>query len=146
MKVWMDAWQLTCCGEPFSVGYEVEWRLNPVSPDERSFFAGPLGDEVASSITHSENHHSGDRVAPETTRGRVDSITAVYWRVGPRPGENPRVPNILYPLGGSALLEERDSTNGGERPRRSRSRLNLWPKRFKHTTFAGYIVDLTPLD
>jgi len=144
MKVWMDAWQLTCCGEPFAVGSEVEWRVNPVSPDTRTFFAGPLGDEVASSITHFENHHSGDRIAPETTRGRVDSITAVYWRVEPHPGESSLAPNALYPVGGSALLEERDSTNGRERPRRSRFRVNLWQKRFDDMTFAGYIVDLAP--
>jgi hypothetical protein len=88
VRVWIEAWQACCCGDPFSVGSEVAWRLNPVSADERSWFAEPLGDGIAASITHCENHHSGaGRVSPDLTRGRVESITAVYWSVGPRPGK-----------------------------------------------------------
>ena len=136
VRVWIDGWQACCCGEPFSVGSDVEWRLNPVSADERSWFAEPLGDDIAASITHCENHHSGaGRVSPDLTRGRVESITAVYWSVGPRPGKDKRHPdNALYPVVGSALLEERDTGTGSE------------PKPFKDASFPGYIVELTPLD
>jgi hypothetical protein len=131
VRVWFDAWQWQCCGEPFDVGSEVEWRLNPVSADARSFFAERLGDAIAASITHSENHHSGAPVAPVPTRGRVESITAVYWRVAESADRDPRNPQALWPVVGSARLE--DAACGGN------------SRKAADEHFPGYIVDLTPL-
>ena len=27
LLVWVDAWQMQCCGDPFAVGSSVEWTL-----------------------------------------------------------------------------------------------------------------------
>ncbi len=33
MTVWVDSWQMRCCGEPFRVGSQVAWTLSGADPD-----------------------------------------------------------------------------------------------------------------
>ena len=121
------------CGEPFTVGGEVEWGLTPVSADARSFLAEPLGTEIVDQLTHFETHHEGasNQTQAALTRGRVESIQAVYWQRAPRSGGDPR---IVYPVAGAALLKTRETANGWE-PDDDRDELG----------FEGYIVELSPL-
>jgi hypothetical protein len=133
VKIWTDAWEWQCCGEPFTVGAEVEWGLTPVSADARSFLAEPLGTEIVDQLTHFETHHEGasDQTQAALTHGRVESIQAVYWQRAPRSGGDPRV---VYPVAGTALLKMRETANGWE-PDNDRDKLG----------FEGYIVELSPL-
>ena len=102
MRVWLEDWEWQCCGEPFGIGSEVEWGLTQLSPLDRSYLVEPLGDQAVERITHCETHHeTDDDVQPVPTRGRVQSITAVYWRLAPRPSEDPRT---HHPVAGSAVL------------------------------------------
>jgi hypothetical protein len=132
VRVWLEDWEWKCCGEPFALGAKVEWGLLPVSDDSRAYLGEPLGAEVVGGITHCETHHEGDDDEPPVpTRGRVESITAAYWYVAPRPGGDQRV---HYPVAGSAILEERDKADGWE------------PEIEGGPRFEGYIVELAPLD
>jgi hypothetical protein len=130
VKIWTEAWEWQCCGEPFAVGTDVEWELTPVEADGRTFLAKPLGTEIADQLTHYEGHHPSavDNAQP-LTRGRVESIQAVYWQLAPRPSGNPVV---VYPVPGTALLKARETANGRE-------------TEDDKLDFVGYIVDLSPL-
>ncbi len=57
LTVWMDAWQLQCCGQPFNVGSTIDWTL--AAPSDREFLASVLGDDLAGTVTHHEEHHGG---------------------------------------------------------------------------------------
>jgi len=129
VNVWVEHWELQCCGDPFAVGDEVEWGLVPASPDD--VLTDGLGAETAALVTHYETHHQSpdDEPQPVPTRGRVKSITAAYWRVGPRPGGSERA---LYPVPGTAVLEDRERADG-------------WEPKLETLVFEGYIVELTPV-
>ncbi len=131
MRVWLENWEWQCCGEPFALGSEVLWDLVPADDEFRSWLGTPLGAAVVGSITHYETHHgNGKDVNPTSTRGRVDSIDAVYWQLAPRPGGDPRV---LYPVAGTGALESRERADGRE------------PETDGGPSFGGYIVDFMPL-
>jgi hypothetical protein len=84
VKVWLTAWEWQCCGEDFSVGSEVEWDVFPLQHDERMYDLEPLGAELLDSITHTtspdEHITAKERQRAVRTRGRVESLSAVYFR------------------------------------------------------------------
>jgi hypothetical protein len=133
MKVWIENWEWQCCGEPFAVGSFVRWGLVPSTEESRTFLAGPLGEELSAAITHYETHHeqADDPLQPLPTRGRVESIQAVYWMRAPRSGENPRA---LWPVEGTAELRSRDQADGWE------------PESEDGPSFEGYIVELAAME
>lgn len=57
LRVWVEAWQIQCCGDAFEVGSKVEWTLCEQS--DRDWLTSVLGDEFAREITYSEEHHGG---------------------------------------------------------------------------------------
>jgi hypothetical protein len=119
----MAAWQMECCGEPYAVGDEVEWALDD-DPD-RDWLEAALGAELASQVTHEEEHH---RDLPEGTtpaKGTVRAIRCAYGRYAPTPADQ----RVLYPVPGSAELTAVARVDGTEA---SGSPLN----------FNGYLVDL----
>jgi hypothetical protein len=82
MTVWVDRWQLDCCGEPFLVGSRVSWALWYGRDFE--WLADVLGPEVTINVDASEEHHgSGERAA--RTTGTVSRIIQVHCRYGPHP-------------------------------------------------------------
>src|SRR5947207_2519621 len=94
---------LRCCPTPGvgPDGHEVEWGLRPLSAEARAFLAEPLGTQIAEQLTHGETHHEGADDEPTVpTRGRIESIQAVHWRVAPRSRSKPRV---LYPVAGTGV-------------------------------------------
>ncbi|MFI7636200.1 DUF6578 domain-containing protein [Nonomuraea sp. NPDC049400] len=104
MTVWMDAWQMQCCGEKFRVGSTVEWTLGPAGQD---WLASVLG-EAAAEVDAREEHHGG--VSKETlgTRGQVQSITAVHCRYAPTPGADS---GTRYPVKGTQVLTAVESAD-----------------------------------
>ena len=138
--MWSDSWEWACCGQPFSVGSVVDWGLTPVPVGERAFLSGPLGPEIAGGITHCETHHAyGDPLEePVVVRGRILSITAVYWRRSLRPGDER---HAMYPVAGTAVLEPRLTGGGGGEPESEGGP----PEGNGGPGFEGYIVDLIPL-
>ena len=118
-RVWVDGWQLECCGTPFAVGSQVSSMLKPV---DREFLGPVLGHAEVALINDAEEHH-GDAVDDPPVAGVVRSIQAVFCFYELRDGANFRTPVV-----GSGVIierpaaEARDEYDGGR-------------------TFLGYIVD-----
>jgi uncharacterized protein DUF6578 len=95
--VWVDDWQLDCCGDSFAVGDVVNWTVI----DE----PGPtvLIDGFGADPPHvdcAEEHHGGVPEGTPPIRGVVKSIRAVHSRTAPSKGHS-RV-NEVVP--GSAIV------------------------------------------
>ena len=56
LTVWVDNWQMQCCGEPFSVGQQVSWTLGDVDQD---WLMAMLGADAQVSVDAAEEHHGG---------------------------------------------------------------------------------------
>jgi len=110
--IWMYDWQWQCCGEPFQVGSHISWALVPL---DLTFLATILGEEAASSVTQAEEHHDLPENAPRTS-GRVTAIRAMYCRLAPLTGGDPR---DLYLVEGSGIVESRTSATDGSRRARA---------------------------
>lgn len=123
--VWVDDWQMQCCGDAFSVGSTVEWSAYPVT--DRDWYSGFLDAELVATITDHEEHHS-DVSQLARLRGVVESIGAVFchYRL---------VGQMATPIAGSGFVEQRDSADGWE----MEGELGEGP------TFAGYLVMVAPL-
>src|SRR3954451_24359290 len=106
--VWVDDWQLQCCGDPFSVGSEVTWTLSH-EPD-REWLTEVIGAAFASSVTHAEEHHGGLPESWPRTTGRVTAIRSVFCRYAPV-GTDSRT---LSPVPGSGRLHDIDRADGRE--------------------------------
>jgi hypothetical protein len=120
LTVWVDDWQLQCCGEAFRTRSRVTWRL--VEP-ERDELEAMLSPQDAAAVTHREEHHD-DGEGPLTS-GSVESIRAVYCRMAPPPDR----PRLFLPVPDSAVLVDVDSAEGYEPDR-------------DELTFRGYLVSL----
>ena len=114
---------MQCCGEPIEIGSQVQWRLE--APD-RDFATAVLGDEVAVTITHAEEHHSGTAAMSPPTSGTVKSIRAVWCRYAP---VRSAVGESLYPLAGSAEIGQLSTADG-------------WETENDDLRFVAYLVEL----
>jgi hypothetical protein len=121
--VWVDDWQMQCCGQPFTVGTTVSWTLREADPD---WLIAVLGPDVASTVDAAEEHHSDAARDTPTTTGTVGSIQAVHCRYGPQPGGDPR---MHYPISGSGVITDVRSADG-------------WTPDQGELRFAGYLVRL----
>ena len=81
-----------------SEGDIVEWNLAGDADDE--WLVDVVGDEIASLVTHHEDHHDLEEGA-RTYRGRVLGIRCAYSRYAPIPGGDKR---NLYPVAGTAEI------------------------------------------
>ncbi|MDX3453844.1 hypothetical protein PV396_18150 [Streptomyces sp. ME02-8801-2C] len=63
LTIWVDDWQMKCCGETFAMGDVVSWNLLEVDPED---YADVVGDERATGINFREEHHGqkGSRRRP----------------------------------------------------------------------------------
>ncbi|MFG2137878.1 DUF6578 domain-containing protein [Streptomyces sp. NPDC048650] len=101
LTVWMESWQMECCGEPFRIGSQISWSL--LDADEQ-WLADVIGAEAAARVDAAENHHGGwmdDSVEQSATTGTVAAIAAVHCRYAPRPGASP---HTHRPVPGSGTL------------------------------------------
>jgi hypothetical protein len=94
MTVWVDSWQMQCCGEPFRLGSQVAWTLGPADND---WLDGMLGPQARPAADAAEDHHGGVPEDTVPTQGTVTGIAAVCCRYADRPGD----PRILYPVPGA---------------------------------------------
>lgn len=81
MRVWVDDWQLQCCGEPFEIGSRVTWT---VMVDSLEGVRTSLGN--SSHVDAREDHHD---LAPEDApmiQGTVRAIYAVTFAFESLPG------------------------------------------------------------
>jgi hypothetical protein len=106
MTVWVSAWQMQCCGEPFRLGSPVTWTVRDADAE---WLAAVLGDEASKAVDAAEDHHSDADAGSEPVTGTVSRITAVHCRYTPRPGGDPR---SLYPVPGSAVFADVRSADG----------------------------------
>jgi hypothetical protein len=123
IKVWMDDWQMQCCGEPFAVGDEVSWTLR--DPDTE-WLALVLGSEPAGGVDKAEEHHGGIGEGATPTVGIVTAIHAVRCRYAPLPDE---AETQFAPVAGSGTLDAIRSVDG-------------WTPDQGDLKFAGYLVQL----
>lgn len=119
MTIWVDAWQMQCCGEPFSVGSRISWTLAEADPE---WLTSVLG--ISDTVDAAEEHHGGVPDGTPPTEGTVTAISAVHCRHAPAPGGGQRV---LYPVPSSAVLTPILSADG-----RTRDQDDL--------SFVGYLV------
>lgn len=75
--VWVDGWQMACCGKPFSIGDSIAWTVS--SKVDRSFLGRVTSPEMAERIDYSEEHHGDDEMALSLT-GIVRSILLASCR------------------------------------------------------------------
>ena len=119
MTVWVDAWQMQCCGERFSVGSRVSWTL---AEADINWLRTIL--DAGVTVDAAEEHHGGaPDDAPQTTV-TVTAITAVHCQFAPAPGADERV---LSPVRSSAVLTSVRSADG-------------WTPDRDGLHFSGYLV------
>ncbi len=117
--VWIDSWQMECCGEPFTTGSRVTWT---VAEPDTDWLASVLGHDEAAAVTHAEEHHGNELTSVE---GVVQRIRAVHYKSAPKAYGDPR---HLYPVEGSATIRQVVSADGRYQ--------------VDDMDFGGYLVDL----
>jgi hypothetical protein len=123
MIVWVDGWQLQCCGQPFTVGSRVAWTLCPTGTD---YVDHMLGADAGRAIDAAEEHHGGVPEGTPETNGIVTAIAAVHCRYAHvRDGDM-----LLYPVASSGVRTTVNVANG-------------WAPNRLALKFAGYLVHLT---
>ncbi|MEU8525498.1 MULTISPECIES: DUF6578 domain-containing protein [Streptomyces] len=120
VTIWVDDWQMQCCGEDFAPGDVVSWRLLEVDPED---YADVVGDERAAGIDFREEHHGqGDEQAPSSLE--VLTIAEVHCRYALPPGSTG---NTYHPVPGTTVLVPVERADG-------------WAKARPDVRFAGYLV------
>lgn len=122
MTIWVDDWQMQCCGQPFTVGSTVSWTLRPADPE---WLEAVLGADAAGEVDAAEEHHAVGTDA-ETTDATVESIMAVHCRYAVPTGAQTQAG---YPVHGSGVLTPTDSATG-------------WTPNTGDLRFVGYLVRL----
>ena len=85
ITVWVDDWQMQCCGDPFEVGSQVEWTIVPWT------FERPPIDELGAIEYYYEHHGDADTEVLQL-KGTVARIQAVYQRYALDVAENVQKP------------------------------------------------------
>lgn len=105
--MWLDAWEMDCCGDPFAVGDTVEWTV--ASPDP-AWLLRVYGEEAGGLTDVVDRHETRD--ACYELRGVVRRIRAGHVHLVPSsPGQGGRV----LPAGG-VLRDVRQATRFAPAP------------------------------
>ncbi|MER5734389.1 DUF6578 domain-containing protein [Streptomyces sp. NPDC002262] len=120
LTIWVDDWQMQCCGDSFAPGDVVSWRLLEVDPED---YADIVGGERADEIDFREEHHGQGEEHPPTSV-EVVSIVEVHCRYGVPPGATGKV---NHPVPGTTVLVPVETADG-------------WAKARPDVSFAGYLV------
>jgi hypothetical protein len=70
MTVWVEFWQMQCCGEPFRQGDRVAWTVRATDTD---WLEVMLGTHAQPGVDAVEDHHGGVPEGTAPTRGYGDS-------------------------------------------------------------------------
>lgn len=124
LVVWVDDWQMQCCGDPFSVGSRVSWKLGPPDLDWLATVLGPV------QVDRAEDHHDLFTADTPATEAVVRAISAVHCAYAPKPGED--LPG-LYPVRGSGVLTPVERADGREKDQGDKR-------------FSGYLVRLSTVE
>jgi len=127
ITVWIDSWQMQCCGEPFHLGSEVGWTLGTAHAERLAEILGS-----GRPMDAAEEHHGG---VPEDTEPTQGTVTGIAGRPLPiRVGLWQELGNVL-PGQGSGVLTEIESADGRTADRGDER-------------FVGYLVqlDCEPID
>lgn len=120
LTIWVDDWQIQCCGESFAPGDIVSWTLLEVDPED---YADMVGDELAARIDFCEEHHGQDEGrAPVLLE--VLSVDEVHCHYEVPAGSTP---NIHHPVPGTTVLVPIEAADG-------------WAKAQPGVRFVGYLV------
>ncbi|MEU6195173.1 DUF6578 domain-containing protein [Streptomyces sp. NPDC047061] len=120
LTIWVDDWQIQCCGQSFAPGDVVSWTLLEVDPED---YADVIGSERADEIDFREEHH-GQGEGHATASLEVVSIVEVHCRYGVPPGA---VEKVNSPVPGTTVLVPVREADG-------------WVKARPDVSFAGYLV------
>lgn len=121
--VYVEGWQMECCGNAFSTGSVVTWTVAPVDHD---FLDVVLGEELSAQVTDvEEHHHDPEATTVQRLNGVVRSIRSVSCSYAKPDGAS-----ALYPVKNSAALTDVSSTDD------DRSTTGL--------VFLGWLVSVAP--
>ncbi|MEV7510859.1 MULTISPECIES: DUF6578 domain-containing protein [unclassified Streptomyces] len=120
VTVWVDDWQMQCCGEDFAPGDVVSWHLLEVDPED---YADLVGSDLAAGIDFCEEHH-GQEEGHSPASLEVLTVTEVHCRYEVPAGSTGRVQR---PVPGSAELVTVAAADG-------------WARERPGVRFAGYLV------
>ena len=123
LVVWVDDWQMQCCGEPFRIGSEVAWKVSEADGDWLNQMLGADAQETVDAV---EDHHGLLPDDTPLTRGTVARIRAVHCRYARGPGADSRA---RYPVPGSGAVSDIESADG-------------WTPDQGDARFVGYLVEL----
>ncbi|NDL60378.1 DUF6578 domain-containing protein [Phytoactinopolyspora mesophila] len=124
IRVWVDSWQMQCCGDPIRSGDTVAWTLE-AEPDI-GWLTSVAGEKLANSIDYHEEHHGGLPDDAPITRGDVTGIFHVRCAYTEQPDGTG---TMLVPVPGSAEVTEVRYADG-------------WADGAGDREFMGYVVDL----
>ena len=119
VRIWIDDWQMECCGKPFAIGDTVTWSLSAQVDSERLLRI--LG--ATPRVHYAEDHH-GLKADAQPIRGVVGSISAAYARFRRDPETD-----VPAPVAGSSTLHAVTSAR-------------RFPRRLEGIEFVGYLVTL----
>ena len=122
--VWVDAWQMQCCGEPFAIGDEVVWTLS--ADEDTGWLQNVLGPGQAERIRYVQEHHGGLPDDAPITRGTVVGIRSLHCRYRPASDGDG---GTVYPMPGTGRLQQVRAADG-------------WDAESSEVRFLGYLVDL----
>ncbi|NED10363.1 DUF6578 domain-containing protein [Streptomyces sp. SID9124] len=121
LTIWVDDWQMQCCGAPFAAGDVVSWALLEVDPED---YVELVGEGRAEGIDFCEEHHGREEGVPQVPL-EVVSVVEVHCRYGMLPGAADRVSGPVP--GTTELVPVAGAADGRAKAREG-------------VTFAGYLV------
>lgn len=77
-RMWVDGWQLECCGDPLRVGESVD--VVTTTEVDREFLGVVLGESDAAGITDYDDRHGSDLEDADRLVGTIERIEAVWCR------------------------------------------------------------------
>ncbi|MFJ8157098.1 DUF6578 domain-containing protein [Streptomyces sp. NPDC094468] len=119
MTIWVDDWQIQCCGDSFTPGDVVSWRLLEVDSED---YADVIGTDRAAAIDFHEEHHGYEDHA--STLLQVLTVTEVHCRYEVPPEGTTRV---YQPVPGTTVLVPVEKAEG-------------WAETQPDVQFVGYLV------
>jgi hypothetical protein len=119
MLVWVDGWQMQCCGDPFEVGSQVSWTI--LAEVDVKWLTSVLGPDRAATVDCAEESHGAVEQLP-VLEGTVRSIELVYCQYASDG-------RVQLPVPGSAVVTQTQAAIG-------------WEESRKGMSFVGYLVDI----
>ncbi|MFD3950758.1 DUF6578 domain-containing protein [Streptomyces albidoflavus] len=123
VTIWIDGWQMQCCGVRFRSGAVVECQVVEADAEDH---ADVVGAERAAEIDFREEHHGGVEGEGAVVRVRVGAVEEVHCRYEVA-GDG-----IGYPVPGSAEFVAVEGADG-------------WAVERPGVGFVGYLVTAEPV-